>query len=81
VSKARATLEQARHKNPGSEQLWLAAVRTEQRAALPKAADSLMAKALQVRRRSPALLILYCRQQRCSCIVLEACSVSCDSLC
>lgn len=47
MSKARATLEQARHRNRGNEELWLTSVRTEQRAGLPKAADSLMAKALQ----------------------------------
>lgn len=48
MSKARATLEQGRHRNRGNEELWLTSVRTEQRAGLPKAADSLMAKALQV---------------------------------
>ena len=48
MPKARATLEQGRHRNRGSEELWLASVRTEQRAGLPKAADALMAKALQV---------------------------------
>jgi hypothetical protein len=50
MSKARAILEQGRHKNKGNEELWLISVRTEVRAGLPKAADSLMAKALQVRR-------------------------------
>jgi Tetratricopeptide repeat len=49
MSKARAILEQGRHKNKGNEELWLISVRTELRAGLPKAADSLMAKALQVR--------------------------------
>ena len=48
MSKARAILEQGRHKNKGNEELWLISVRTELRAGLPKAADSLMAKALQV---------------------------------
>ncbi len=48
VGKARAILEQARLKNPHQDELWLAAVRTEQRAANTKAADALMAKALQV---------------------------------
>ena len=48
VGKARAMLEQARLKNPHQDELWLAAVRTEQRAANTKAADALMAKALQV---------------------------------
>eukprot|EP00951_Prasinocladus_malaysianus_P047017 scaffold648512_cov45-Prasinocladus_malaysianus.AAC.1 len=32
AGKARATLEQARLKNPKNEDLWLAAIRTEQRA-------------------------------------------------
>lgn len=35
---------QARLKNPKNEDLWLAAVRTEQRAGNGKAADALMAK-------------------------------------
>jgi hypothetical protein len=35
---------QARLKNPKDEDLWLAAVRTEQRAGNAKAADALMAK-------------------------------------
>ena len=48
VGKARAILEQARLKNPHQDELWLAAVRTEQRATNTKAADALMAKALQV---------------------------------
>jgi pre-mRNA-processing factor 6 len=56
MSKARAILEQGRHKNKGNEELWLTAVRTELRAGLPKAADSLMAKALQVR--APPLRLL-----------------------
>lgn len=38
---------QARLKNPHNEDLWLAAVRTEQRAGNQSAADALMAKALQ----------------------------------
>jgi pre-mRNA-processing factor 6 len=38
---------QARLKNPKNEELWLAAVRTEQRAGNAKAAETLMAKALQ----------------------------------
>jgi hypothetical protein len=38
---------QARLKNPHNEELWLAAVRTEQRAGNAKAADALMSKALQ----------------------------------
>ena len=42
-------LWQARLKNPKSPQLWLAAVRTEARAQNTKAAEALMAKALQVR--------------------------------
>ena len=48
VGKARAVLEQARLKNPKQDELWLAAVRTEQRSNNPKAAEALMAKALQV---------------------------------
>ena len=48
MGKARAILEQARLKNPHQDELWLAAVRTEQRATNTKAADALMAKALQV---------------------------------
>ena len=48
VGKARAILEQARLKNPHQDELWLAAVRTEQRSGNAKAADALMAKALQV---------------------------------
>jgi len=47
VAKARAKLEQGRQKNPRSQQLWLAAVRMELRAGMPKAADALLAKALQ----------------------------------
>ena len=58
VSKARATLEQARHRNSGSEELWLAAVRTELRAGLPQAAESLMARALQVA--PPAFCTVHC---------------------
>ena len=48
VGKARAVLEQARLKNPKQDQLWLAAIRTELRSGNNKAADGLMAKALQV---------------------------------
>ena len=47
VARARALLEQGRSKNLKEPDIWLAAVRTEQRAGLPKAADALMAKALQ----------------------------------
>ena len=39
---------QARLKNPGNEDLWLAAVRTELRAEKKKDAEVLVAKALQV---------------------------------
>ena len=46
--KARALLEQARLKNPAKDVLWLAAVHSEQRAGNPKAAESLIAKGLQV---------------------------------
>lgn len=48
VGKSRAILEQARLKNPKQDELWLAAVHTEQRSGNSKAADALMAKALQV---------------------------------
>lgn len=48
IGKARAVLEQARLKNPKQDQLWLAAIRTELRSSNNKAADALMAKALQV---------------------------------
>ncbi len=48
--RSRAKLEQGRQKNLRSEQLWLAAVRMELRAGMPKAADALLAKALQVGR-------------------------------
>jgi hypothetical protein len=48
VARARALLEQARLKNPKTDELWLAAIRTEQRAGNEKAADSVLAKALQV---------------------------------
>ncbi len=44
---------QARLKNPKNPQLWLAAVRTEMRAQNTKAAEALMAKALQVGWRTP----------------------------
>lgn len=49
LGRARALLEQARLKNAGNDELWLAAIRTEQRASNSKAAEALMAKALQVR--------------------------------
>ena len=48
AAKARALLEQGRLKNPKNDQLWLAAVRNELRAGNSKAAEALMAKALQV---------------------------------
>lgn len=51
AAKGRALLEQARLKNPKSDQLWLAAVRMELRAGNTKAAEATMAKALQVGRR------------------------------
>lgn len=48
IGKARAVLEQARLRNAKQDQLWLAAIRTELRSGNTKAADALMAKALQV---------------------------------
>lgn len=39
---------QARHRNPKTPELWLAAIRTEQRAGSTKAAEALLAKGLQV---------------------------------
>ena len=54
VARARALLEQGRSKNLKEPDIWLAAVRTEQRAGQPKAADALMAKALQVRNALPS---------------------------
>jgi len=39
---------QARHRNPKSPELWLAAIRTEQQAGSIKAAEALLAKGLQV---------------------------------
>lgn len=48
MAKARALLEQGRLKNPKNDELWLAAVRTEKRAGNDKAAESALAKALQV---------------------------------
>ena len=48
VGKARAILEQARLKNPKQDELWLTAVHTEQRSGNTKAANALMAKALQI---------------------------------
>lgn len=41
-------LLQGRHRNPKQPELWLAAIRTEQRAGSTKAAEALLAKALQV---------------------------------
>jgi hypothetical protein len=41
-------LPQARHRNPKTPELWLAAIRTEQRAGSTKAAEALLAKGLQV---------------------------------
>jgi pre-mRNA-processing factor 6 len=38
---------QARHRNPKTPELWLAAIRTEQRAGSTKAAEALLAKGLQ----------------------------------
>jgi hypothetical protein len=49
LPKARAVLEQARLKNPKSPPLWLAAIRLEVRANNGKAAETQLAKALQVR--------------------------------
>ena len=48
MGRARALLEQARLKNPKAEEAWLAGIRTEQRAGNTKAAEAVMAKALQV---------------------------------
>lgn len=48
VGKARALLEQARLKNPKNDEAWLAGVRMELRTGNAKAAEALMAKALQV---------------------------------
>jgi hypothetical protein len=39
---------QARHRNPKTPELWLAAIRTEQRAGNTKAAEALLAKGMQV---------------------------------
>ncbi|KAG2489786.1 hypothetical protein HYH03_011736 [Edaphochlamys debaryana] len=47
VARARALLDQARLKNPKNDELWLTAIRTEQRAGNEKAADTVLAKALQ----------------------------------
>jgi hypothetical protein len=44
-------LGQARHRNAKEDELWLAAIRTEQRVGSTKAAEALLAKALQVRAR------------------------------
>lgn len=41
-------LQQARHRNPKTPELWLSAIRTEQRAGSTKAAEALLAKGLQV---------------------------------
>jgi hypothetical protein len=49
-------LEQARLRNPKNDELWLAAVRMEQRAERTKEAETLMAKALQDCARSGRLL-------------------------
>ena len=54
MGRARALLEQARLKNPKAEEAWLAGIRTEQRAGNTKAAEAVMAKALQVGRRREA---------------------------
>ena len=50
MGRTRALLEQARLKNPKAEEAWLAGIRTEQRAGNTKAAEAVMAKALQVGR-------------------------------
>jgi len=47
ATKARSLLEIARLKNPRNAELWLEAIRLEQRAGHPKLADTLMAKALK----------------------------------
>lgn len=47
TARARALLEQARLKNPGQPALWLAAARTEARAGNAKAAEAVLARALQ----------------------------------
>ena len=60
--KARALLEQARLKNPANDVLWLAAVHSEQRAGNAKAAESLIAKGLQVRCSASASLPHGCVQ-------------------
>ena len=56
IGKARAVLEQARLRNAKQDQLWLAAIRTELRSGNTKAADALMAKALQVSLHSTKLI-------------------------
>lgn len=43
-----AAVLQARHRNPKTPELWLAAIRTEQRAGNTKAAEALLAKGMQV---------------------------------
>lgn len=48
VQSCRALLEQARLRNPKHEELWLCAVRTEARSGSEKAAEALLAKAMQV---------------------------------
>ena len=55
MAKARATLEQARLRNPRADELWLEGVRTELRAGNAKAAEALLAKALQACPASGAL--------------------------
>ena len=67
VARARALLEQGRSKNLKEPDIWLAAVRTEQRAGLPKAADALMAKALQASMFSLAIIspLSYLASSRC----------------
>ena len=54
MTQARALLEQGRLKNPKKDQLWLLAVLTERKHNNTKVAESLMAKALQVRCSMPS---------------------------
>ena len=51
---------QARLKNPGSDILWLAAVHTEQRTGNAKAAETLLAKGLQVHHLNHQSLWSWC---------------------
>lgn len=86
MSKARAILEQGRHKNKGNEELWLISVRTELRAGLPKAADSLMAKALQVTALPPGQRRACMHRLRCFGSISEdwiitGCTVECAVWC